>query len=384
VETEIEAVTALVHVEQLTPIQLFAPGALNPILERIKAEVRAIETDISTDAGRKAIKSLAYKVARTKTFIDDQRKSLVADEKKRLAAIDAEGGRVWDELEALKEEVRKPLTDWEDAELVRVQEHERRIADMKAVSEVDHFSLANIETARAYLDERWDHNFQEFSKRAIQAREAAELHLAREEASIRKAEQERAETERLRLEAEEKARVEREAKIAEDARLEAEAVAKRREEAQAREAKQREDDLAAAAAEEKARLERERLAAETRLAEAKAQAERDRLAAQERERKAETDRIEAARKAEADRVEAAKQAERDREAAVVAERKRQDDARKAEEDARAKRERDKKHQGEIHREALAALTKFGIEEVVAKTFIELVARKIVPHVSITY
>lgn len=405
-EAETEPVTALVRVEELTPMQLFAPGALNPILERIKAEVRAIETDISTDGGRKAIKSLAYKIARTKTFIDEQRAVLVGDEKKRLAAIDTEGRRVREELDALKDEVREPLTQWENAETARIQEHERRIRLIGEFGTEAHISIALVDHALTQVDALWDHNFQEFTKRAVQARETALLHLDAERTNILREIAQKVEQERLRAEAEEKARVAREAKIAEDARLEAEAVAKRREEAHAREAKQREEEQARIAAEEKARLEKaiedQRLAQErNRLA-----LERERLAVAERERKSEQDRLAEQQKAEADRVAAARKAEderiaaaekfeadliaaekkavADREAAVAAERKRQEDAKKADEDARAKRERDKKHQAEIHREALAALAKFGIEEVVAKTFIQLVARNIVPHVSITY
>jgi hypothetical protein len=55
---ETETATAIVLVEQLTPMQLFAPGAMRPLLDRIKAEVRAIDTDISTETGRKAVNAL--------------------------------------------------------------------------------------------------------------------------------------------------------------------------------------------------------------------------------------------------------------------------------------------------------------------------------------
>jgi hypothetical protein len=91
--------TALVNVEAMTAVEIFRPGAIDPLLGAIKEEVRqqASKLDISTEPNRKAIASLAFKVAKSKTFIDGQRKSLVADEKKRLAAIDAEGRRIWDE-----------------------------------------------------------------------------------------------------------------------------------------------------------------------------------------------------------------------------------------------------------------------------------------------
>jgi hypothetical protein len=402
---ETETVTALATIEQLTPLQLFSPGALNPILERIKAEVRAIETDISTEEGRKAISSLAYKIARTKTFIDGQRVLLVAEEKKRLSAIDTEGRRVREELDALKEEVRKPLTDWENAEGARVGEHESRIAEIAAMTRVSHFCIENIETTRRCLDERWNHNFQEFTKRATQAYDSARIHLQGEEKRVHEAEAAQIESARLRAEAEEKARVERETKIAEDARLKTEAEAKRREEAQAKAAKQREDDLAQAAAEEKSRLEREKKESEAKLQksldDARAKAQREKLAAEERERKASVhaqaqaaqDRVFWQQKTEADRIAVENRAEAEREAAVKAERRRQEDIRKAEEDQRTaiaveklRREADQAHRREIHDEAILALLGQvpGLTNDSARSVIQAIARGLISFVSINY
>jgi colicin import membrane protein len=420
VETEQEQVTALVHVEELTPLQLFAPGALNPILERIKAEVRAIETDISTEAGRKAIASTAYKIARSKTFIDGQRKALLGDRKKEIAAIDAEGKRVWEELESLQEEFRKPLTDWEQARDEKAAECERRITNMQSVSVAMFISLESVERAQEDLDGWFDHNFEDFTKKAAQAHDRSAGYLANERLRLKREADEAAERERTRIAAEEKARVEREAKIAEDARLKAEAEARRREEAHALAAKQREEEQARIAAEDKARLEREKKASEARLQksldDARAKAQRDKLAAEERERKAEADRKESEevlrklvagtkereRKAEEERVAALRQelldretakkkAEAEREAAVAAERKRQDDIRAAEEQKRdaivrerKKREADKAHRAEIGSAAVYVLTEHGIDPASAVVVIGLIDAGEVPNVTITY
>ena len=102
----------------------------HPIMDRIAIEVReqAKDLDISTPNSRSQLAALAYKVARSKTFIDGQRKTLVSDEKKRLAKIDAEGKRIWDTLESLQAEVRKPLTEWEAIEKNRVIAHENALA----------------------------------------------------------------------------------------------------------------------------------------------------------------------------------------------------------------------------------------------------------------
>lgn len=392
---ETETATAIVLVEQLTPMQLFAPGAMRPLLDRIKAEVRAIDTDISTETGRKAVASLAYKVARTKTFIDEQRVKLVADEKKRLAAIDAEGKKVREELDELKEEVRKPLTDWENAEQDRIRDHESRIAGMAAYEGSPYSSVDQLNAALLRIDSLWDHNFQEFTKRATLARERAVLYLETAKKNILQLEAEQAERERLEAKEKEKNRIARETKIAEDARLAAEAKAKREADAEAarvleREAlvkqqaeaeKKRIEDEAAA---ERDRLQKEKLDVERKAQkasdDARAAAQRAKLAAEERERKVKADRIAAEKKAEADRV-----------AAVEAERKRLEDIQKAKDEiiARAEANRkqraaDQKHRAEIAGAAVNALVAHGIDATSAVCMIGLIDAGEVPNVTISY
>jgi colicin import membrane protein len=400
-ETETQAAeptTALAILEQTPPALLFAPGALNPILERVKAEARAAaaDSDISTEPGRKAVASLAYKVARTKTFIDEKRIALVAGRKKEIEAIDAEGRNFRKEMDALKEEVRGPLTEWEEAEEARIAENQRRVDVITGIASSPYASIEGVEAASLELDELTDFTFSpEFRDKVSKVREKAALHLQAEADRLKKVATEKAERERKQADEAEQARIEREARIAEDARLKAEAEAKRREEAQAREAKQREEEHARLAAAEKTRLEREKAQAEERArkaeaeriaAEQKAEADRKQAIADKdaAERKAEADRIAALRKAEDARVAAEKKAEVDRIAAVEAERKRQDDARIAEENERFKREQDKAHRAKVNREALASLVKCGIEEVAAKAFVELVAKKLVTHITIQY
>src|SRR5690348_15385756 len=105
-----------IDISTLTPATVFAPGGMEGIISKLEAEVRAIDRDISTPEGREAVKSLAYKVARSKTALDEMGKELVAGIKKQAGAIDADRKLARDRLDALKEEVRGPLTAWEEAE----------------------------------------------------------------------------------------------------------------------------------------------------------------------------------------------------------------------------------------------------------------------------
>lgn len=165
--------TDLVVFEKLTPVQVFAPGGVNDILDKITREVRSTQTDISTKAGREAVASLAYKVARSKTALDEMGKTLVADWKTKSAAVDAERRTIREKLDDLRDEVRKPLTDWENAEKDRIADHEAALAAMEG-----NLTFDTAEPSSAAIRERLDasehppvRHWEEFAKRAAEIRD---------------------------------------------------------------------------------------------------------------------------------------------------------------------------------------------------------------------
>lgn len=103
------------------------PQGLDPYLAKIKEELDSFVPDVSTKKGRDAIASIAYKVAQSKTALDNIGKDLVAELKDVPKKIDAERKRMRDLLDQWKDEVRKPLTDWEDAEEARKAAHQSLI-----------------------------------------------------------------------------------------------------------------------------------------------------------------------------------------------------------------------------------------------------------------
>lgn len=362
--------TALVLVEQMTPMQLFAPGTIDPILERIKAEVRSVPTDISTESGRKAIASLAYKVARSKTFIDDQRKALVSEEKRRLAVIDKEGKRVWDELESLQKEVRKPLTDWEEADALRIAGHEAAIAE---IANAGPYTLQNWQSLsvecmqdRMREIESDDRDWQEFTQRAKNAKGEAITAITTAIEKRKADEAQKAEIAKLRKEAAERAQKEREEQIAKDAAEKA----------------QREADQKAKA--EQDRIERESRAREEKERQAKEDAIRAKVEAEAKQAKAEQAVKDAAAKAETDRIAAEQRVKQEQEAAVQRERDRVEREKALEAAAEVKREANKRHVAKINREAIAAITKLGFDEESGKAIVAAIAKGDVPHVSISY
>ncbi|HDT6584092.1 TPA: hypothetical protein QFT02_004365 [Raoultella ornithinolytica] len=298
----------LVVIEKKNAMAVFTNNdQLDPLIEAIEKEARSLVPDVTTKKGRDAIASMAHKVARSKTYIDNAGKDLVAELKALPKQIDESRRVVRERLDALKDEVRRPLTEWE-AEQERIKAEEAMNAlhaealemnikfdqELAAKFEADH-EMALL------MDKDIDR------ERADKAAEAERQRIAREE--------------EIKRQAEEKAKRE----AAEKAQREIDAAA----------AREREAILA------KERAERERIEAQQRAEreqrEAAERAEREKQAAVEAERRKAQE--------EADRIR--REAEQ-REQARLAEEKR-----KADEQAR--READVKHRKAVGTEIVKAL-----------------------------
>lgn len=327
----------LVVIEKKNAMAVFTNNdQLDPLIELIEKEARSLVPDVTTKKGRDAIASMAHKVARSKTYIDNAGKDLVAELKALPKQIDESRRVVRERLDALKDEVRRPLTEWE-AEQERIKAEEAMNAlhaealemnikfdqELAAKFEADH-EMALL------MDKDIDR------ERADKAAEAERQRIAREE--------------EIKRQAEEKAKRE----AAEKAQREIDAAA----------AREREAILA------KERAERERIEAQQRAEreqrEAAERAEREKQAAVEAERRKAQE--------EADRIR--REAEQ-REQARLTEEKR-----KAEEEAR--RAADVEHRRGINTAAVQALIDQGIPYEWAKACIIAVALGKVPATTIKY
>ncbi len=270
-------VTDLVVIEKQNAMAVFTTKEqLDPIIEAIEKEARSLVPDVSTRKGRDAIASMAHKVARSKTYIDNAGKDLVAELKALPKQIDESRRIVRERLDALKDEVRRPLTEWE-AEQERIKAEEAMNAmhaealemnirfdqELAAKFEADH-EMALL------MNKDYDRDREEQRRQAEQAQREHEERIKREaaEQASRDAEaKHKAEIEAAaRREAEEKARAE----LAERQRVEAEQrAAREKQEAEERARREKEEAVAA----ERRRLEEAeaaRLAEEQRKAEEEA------------------------------------------------------------------------------------------------------------------
>lgn len=270
-------VTDLVVIEKQNAMAVFTTKEqLDPIIEAIEKEARSLVPDVSTRKGRDAIASMAHKVARSKTYIDNAGKDLVAELKALPKQIDESRRIVRERLDALKDEVRRPLTEWE-AEQERIKAEEAMNAmhaealemnirfdeELAAKFEADH-EMALL------MNKDFDRDREEQRRMAEQAQREHEERIKREAAEQARRDAEakhKAEIEAAaRREAEEKARAE----LAERQRIEAEQrAAREKQEAEARARREKEEAVAA----ERRRLEEAeaaRLAEEQRKAEEEA------------------------------------------------------------------------------------------------------------------
>jgi colicin import membrane protein len=366
----IETGTSIVALVEATPVVVLTDKQkFSEFYEAMRAEVDAHVPDLTTEKGRKEIASLAYKVARTKTAIDEAGKKLNEEARARINAVDEARREIRKQLDELKDEVRRPLTEWEEAEDRRQQAAQQEVASIHTMQRVDFDDTADsvgdrLAALRAMTIDPDLH--QAGTELAEAARDAAIAKLADAHARLVREEEERAELARLRAEKEEREARERQEREA--------AEAKAREEAAAREAEERR--LAAE------KVEQERLERVAREAEERAKAEAERKAQEEREaeRRAHEEAL-AAERRRAEEAEAAAQAERDRLAAAEAERQRIADEEAAEQ---RRREADRAHRGRIMGEAKQAIMTCGIDEPVAKAVVLAIAAGNVPHVSIKF
>ena len=285
--------TAIIPHEPAAIQLLFQNGgtAIDPLIARIETEVRSHVADLTSKKGRDAIASLAHKVSKSKTALDAAGKSLTETQKAEIKQVDDARKKMRDRLDALRDEARKPLTDWETAEADKAAKTEATMLDLRnhgldgsetpaeikaAADFIKSISLDGIEgPALDMANETRMHTLD--ALRAMYAAavqrdaDAAELAALRAASEARDEADRVAQAERDRIEAE---------RVAEAARVAAaEQAAQWAKEAEAKRVAQIEADKLAAVEAAKAEVEAEHARAAQQAAEIAAKAEAERVAA---------------------------------------------------------------------------------------------------------
>lgn len=203
----LEGIIVSAEADQLATIQsrptlevFTAPGVVPALLARIReVALDGYAPDLTTDAGRKAIASRAFRVAKTKTALDDLGKEEVARLKELPKAVDAGRKALRDGLDALRDEIRQPLTAWEEkrealkADLARIQNGPAALFTAPAAQIRE--AITKLE-ALPVGPERWE----ELAGEAEAVRRVTLLTLEEMAEKAQKREEDAAELERLRIE----------------------------------------------------------------------------------------------------------------------------------------------------------------------------------------
>lgn len=238
----------------------FADGRnLDELYGQVERMARGLVADVSTKEGISQVKTAARQLASVRTKVDDIGKKVVADLKALPKVIDENRRTFRDKMEALQDEIRRPVTE--------IEEREKAIDDIKGTlfncANMDAAALGEkikeLETAKASVKpEVWKESYDA----ALKAYDGEISALGTMKAAAEKREEDARRLAELEAKQAEADRIIRENKIKE------EAAQRAKEEAEAR------------AAAERARLEREKEMAERRAAEA----EKGRIEAEERAR----------------------------------------------------------------------------------------------------
>lgn len=368
----------LIKIEEISEANapaIYVAGGLQQFIDLVKGEVLGEVPDLKTRKGRERIASLAAKVSKSKTAVEKPGRDYLRRLKEMPKVVEAELREFVTKMDALRDETRRPLTEWEAAEDARIDRHNDAINRMKDLAaelgtlDAEQLQARLSELSAFQLGETWE----EFEAEAARTKEASLNAVQAALVARQKYDAEQAELARLRREAEERAEQDR-IRLAQEAAVEAERQRVAQEQQAAREAAaRREQELLdqAAAQEREAENQRLHLKLQAEQAErARIQAEADRVAAEQR---MEQERQDAARRQE-EAAEQARLEERRRADAAAAEILRQQEA----------RERDQAHKAKVMGEAKTALMSLNITEELARAIVLKIARREVPNITINF
>lgn len=328
--------------KEVKPVaEVFTEQVMDTIISRLEKEAEGFIGDPSTEKGRAEIRSFAQKFVKTKTYIDGARKEYVAKLKALPKLVDAEGKRLRDKCDALRDKVRAPLTEYENIRK-EIDESISYLNSLTVGHPVSSECIAEeieilLYTSSSGIVEDKRKKYDETLQRAL----AAQFGFLAEAIN---AENDAEELERLRLEKEAKEAEEQKQKEIEEARV----------------AAKKEAEEAAEKAILKAKLD-------------KANAEKAAREAKEAEEQAKKDKQAAIDKAE-----------EDKKAALEAERKKELDKKAKKEAEEAARQADEANRNNIHNAIRQALMDDGLNWGQAQVALDSIVAGRLPHVVIKY
>lgn len=192
--------TQLIAIDALKAKEVFSEKGVPALIEKVKKHVKeATKLDPNTPEGREERRSLAYKIARTKTGVDNIGKDYVGELKKITTAIDSRRKHWRDTMDDIQAAVRQPLTEYETKEKERIGGHQTAIQQMRDLMAYDYEPTSeDVEKRIAQIEVINQRDFEEFKEQAQTVADNASGRLSEKLAAVIKAEHDAKELEELR------------------------------------------------------------------------------------------------------------------------------------------------------------------------------------------
>ena len=142
----------LITIPPQTALQVFTTeGAIDPFLAKVRAFTEGFVPDTSTKKGRSEIASRAYRVSQTKSHLESCGKTLADAQKDIPKKIDATRKLLREELDRIRDSIRKPLDEWEAEEAARISAHKASMASIEGAPALP-VSVVEIRASIAELE----------------------------------------------------------------------------------------------------------------------------------------------------------------------------------------------------------------------------------------
>lgn len=192
-------VLTIAEYKEMSGSKIYTDNLIPGIVAAAEAEALKVPVDMTTEKGRDAIRSAAFAVSTTKTFFDGMGTALTEEWRKQTTAVNDKRKVLATQMDALRDKVRKPLTDWEAADATRKSEHTAAFQRMKAVSTLWGYPTTDqvrdaIEKMAEFKDRKWE----EFAEQGTAEYDKAMQTLENQLAVAIKAEEDAKELQRLK------------------------------------------------------------------------------------------------------------------------------------------------------------------------------------------
>lgn len=185
-DNEIISVENLIEIKQSDTISIFSDEEkIQGYLDKVRSVSFIGEVDLTTKKGRDEIASRAYKVSKMKGGVVKKMITPSIEEHRQIIQSVSSGKKFWEsKMDDLRDEVRAPLNNWEaEQEIIE----EKRIVSIEAkITGIENLGILPDEFGKDYLTSMIEavdnidisEGFDEFTQKAIRAKEAAKSTLS--------------------------------------------------------------------------------------------------------------------------------------------------------------------------------------------------------------